>query len=55
MADSMSGAMTKEKVRIHIPGNRKYYKIRPRKTKRSKKSQKGYIISDRTVEMFHDL
>ena len=47
--------MTKEKVRIHVPGNRKYYKIRPRKTKRSRKSKKGYLISDRTVELFHDL
>jgi hypothetical protein len=43
MADSMKMTMTKEKVRIHIPGNRKYYKIRPRKTKKSKK---GYIFSE---------
>lgn len=55
MADSMNRTMTKEKVRIHIPGNLKYYRIRPRKTKRSKKSKKGYIVSDRTVELFNDL
>ena len=48
----MRRVMTKEKVRIHIPGNQKYYRIRPRKTKRSKK---GHIVSDRTVELFNDL
>lgn len=52
VADSMNGVRTMDKVRIHNPENRKYYKIRPRKTKRSKK---GYIVSERTVKLFHDL
>lgn len=52
IADSMNGVRTMDKVRIHNPENRKYYKIRPRKTKRSKK---GHIVSERTVKLFHDL
>jgi hypothetical protein len=55
MADSMRRAMSKEKVRIHIPGNRKYYKIRPADPKRSKKSKKGHIVSDETAQLFHEI
>lgn len=43
MADSMDGVRTMDKIRIHNPENRKYYKIRPRKTKKSKK---GHIFSE---------
>ena len=51
----MNRAMSKEKVRIHVPGNIKYYRVRPKDPKRSKKSKKGYFISDRTVELFHEI
>jgi hypothetical protein len=55
MGNSMTRAMSKEKVRIHVPGNRKYYKILPKKPRRSKKFKKGYFISDETVESFHEI
>ncbi len=52
MADSMDRMMTEKRINLYNPENRKHYRIRPRKTKRSKK---GHIVSDRTVELFHDL
>ena len=52
MADSMNRVMTKERTSLYNPDNLKHYRIRSRKTKRSKK---GHIVSDRTVELFHDL
>jgi hypothetical protein len=51
----MRRAMSKEKVRIDVPGNRKYYKIRPPNKKRSKKSKDGHIVSDQTAQLFHEI
>ena len=52
MVESMKGAMTDKRISLYNPDNLKHYRIRPRKTKRSKK---GHIVSDRTVELFHDI
>lgn len=43
MADSMDGVMTKKRVNLYNPENRKHYKIRVRKTKKGKK---GHLISE---------
>ena len=51
----MGRVMTNDKVRIYIPGNLKYYRIRPPNRKRSKKSKDGHIISDETAQLFHDI